>query len=509
MTRNIGGTADFPGPPVQISVYVVRVFLIGFICLSAARVDAAATFTPLGLFDGTGSRAQDVSADGSVVVGIAYSGNGPFSVFRWTSQGTELRPSSVETAAVSADGSIVVGAFPSPNGQEAFRWTIGGSFQGLGDLAGGEFRSAAVDVSADGNVVVGGGFTAVGVEAFRWTQPTGLVALGDFAGGETVSFATAVSGEGTVVAGYGTGPDSDRQAFRWTSATGMVGLGRLPNAVRSEAHAVSADGSVVVGRNDFRVGLAGVRSEAFRWTASEGMIGLADFQGPVVNTIAFDVSGDGSVIVGRSQVNENSAAFYWTAESGMVNLQDLLVSLGATNLDGWQLVQAEGITPDGITIVGTGLHNGVGEAFVATIPEPSTIVLAALAAAGLVGFWFLKRRSQTQPVGRMVMRHDAPLSSRRKLLRNVIATMAGMGLAYFAPCGKRGESHAAVRRQPHLAHDPQHVADVRDFGAKGDGTTDDAAAIQAAVDSLANTAGVVRLSSGRTYAIGSMIHVIA
>ncbi len=37
------------------------------------------------------------------------------------------------------------------------------------------------------------------------------------------------------------------------------------------------------------------------------------------------------------------------------------------------------------------------------------------------------------------------------------------------------------------------VIDVCSFGAKGDGTTDDSAAIQAAVDSLKHTEGAITL----------------
>jgi hypothetical protein len=44
--------------------------------------------------------------------------------------------------------------------------------------------------------------------------------------------------------------DRDFEAFRWTAESGMVGLGDLPDGqVLSNALGVSADGSVVVGRN--------------------------------------------------------------------------------------------------------------------------------------------------------------------------------------------------------------------------------------------------------------------
>jgi hypothetical protein len=42
--------------------------------------------------------------------------------------------------------------------------------------------------------------------------------------------------------------------------------------------------------------------------------------------------------------------------------------------------------------VGTAFHNGQHQAFVATIPEPSTIVMAALAVAGGIGVYVRKVR---------------------------------------------------------------------------------------------------------------------
>ena len=52
-------------------------------------------------------------------------------------------------------------------------------FQGLGDLPGGNFYNQAYVVSADGSVVVGFSNTALGIEAFRWTVAGGMEDLGD------------------------------------------------------------------------------------------------------------------------------------------------------------------------------------------------------------------------------------------------------------------------------------------------------------------------------------------
>jgi probable HAF family extracellular repeat protein len=237
--------------------------------------------------------------------------------------------------------------------------------------------------------VVGYGTTANGPEAFRWTEATGMIGLGELSGIETV--ATGVSADGAVVVGETDVPGGE--AFRWTSQTGLVGLGSLPNAFQSKATAVSADGSVIVGSNRFQFT---IHFEASRWTDAEGWSSLGDLPGGPIFSGALDVSANGSVIVGSSQTEREDGfmalrAFYWTPSTGMLNLQDTLVSLGAPNVEDWTLDRATGISHDGRTIVGWGTHDGRTEAWVATIPEPSAIVLAALAVLVVAAVYWRNR----------------------------------------------------------------------------------------------------------------------
>lgn len=129
---------------------------------------------------------------------------------------------------VSANGSVVVGVAESSSGSEAFRWTGAGGMVGLGDLPGGSFYSFASGVSADGSVVVGESQSASGREAFRWTGS--MVGLGDLSGGGFFSRASGVSADGSVVVGEGLSDASSPapKAFRWTVGGGMTGLGDLP-----------------------------------------------------------------------------------------------------------------------------------------------------------------------------------------------------------------------------------------------------------------------------------------
>ena len=57
-----------------------------------------------------------------------------------------------------------------------------------------------------------------------------------------------------------------------SSAPIFMGLGDLPGGdSASLPEAVSADGSMIVGR-----GITGLGAEAYRWTEAEGMVGLGD-----------------------------------------------------------------------------------------------------------------------------------------------------------------------------------------------------------------------------------------
>jgi len=243
------------------------------------------------------SDAYGVSADGSVVVGWAYS-VGQYRAFRWTAAGGmqdlgTLGGWGSAAYGVSADGSVVVGEAQNAAGHgRAFRWTPVGGMQDLGTLGGN--RSVAWGVSADGSVVVGGAQNAAGQwRAFRWTEASGMQDLGTLDGYN--SAATGVSADGSVVVGVAWNDAGDRRAFRWTEASGMQDLGTLSGGGWSEAWGVSADGSVVVGR---------ALNAAFRWTAAGGMEDLnLTYAHLLTNRLVLEVasaiSPDGRYIVGR------------------------------------------------------------------------------------------------------------------------------------------------------------------------------------------------------------------
>lgn len=214
------------------------------------------------------------------------------------------------------------------------------SFQGLGDLPGGSFYSEAWAVSDDG-AVVGTSYSTNGTEAFRWKNGV-MVGLGALPGGTFYSYASGISGDGEVVVGLSNSANG-YETFRWKNGV-MVGLGALP--------------------------------------------------GELLESYAFGVSGDGSVVVGLSRgTNINTfEAFIWNEEHGMRSLQDMLTGDYGLDLTGWTLQEADSISNDGNTIVGFGTNpNGDGEAWIATIPEPTTISLLALC-----GLRLLQRRHKCE-----------------------------------------------------------------------------------------------------------------
>jgi probable HAF family extracellular repeat protein len=247
------------------------------------------------------------------------------------------------------------------NGPEAFRWTQATGMIGLGTLPGGVFYSGASGVSADGSVVVGENsyLNGGGTEAFRWTQATGMVRLGGIFG---VHRASAVSADGSVIVGYDA---VYKEAFRWTQDTGKVGLGDLPGgSFYSNANGVSADGSVVVGVSDSANG-----NEAFRWTQGTGMVGLGFLEGGLFGgSSALGVSADGSVVVGSSSGANGGGAFIWNSAQGMRSLQQVLTNDYGLDLTGWFLNEANAISADGLTVVGSGTNpNGLTEAWIASL----------------------------------------------------------------------------------------------------------------------------------------------
>lgn len=342
---------------------------------------SAASFQGLGFLpDGTRSMSHGISADGSTVVGYCIQDG--TKAYRWTAQtgmqGLGVLPGAYGSLAraVSADGSTVVG----DSGDEAFRWRVGGGMEGLGFLPD-YAASYARAVSADGLTVVGSSTThdpegSFYGQAFRWTVSGGMEGLGWISEPPdpgVSAMAKGVSADGSIICGYESEAGGIvRRAFRWTEVEGMVPLDF------AEALAISADGSAIAGQKS--------RSESVRWTEQEGIVELGLLPGKTFSR-AIDISADGSIVVGLA--GWDAEAFIWNADHGMRLLQDVLVNdYGLDDqLAGWTLTEAARISDDGTVIAGQGINpDGLNEAWVVVIPEPSSIALVATGWLGLLAF---------------------------------------------------------------------------------------------------------------------------
>jgi len=333
-------------------------------------LSAAITFETLGTLPDTllpDSEALGVNADGSVVVGVCSSITGNFDLIReafiWRDNQMiglgDLPGGDFESYAedVSADGSVVVGWSDSSDWWHAFRWENGE----MTDLG----ARWATGVSGDGQTVAGwypyvdNGY----YEAVIW-QGGNQTPLGDLPGGAKNSQAWGISDDGKVVVGGGEG--TGQEAFRWEDGV-MTSLEDEPGG--SRAFAANADGSVIVGE---RTGLA--KDVAFRWV--EGV--LYTLNGPPgwFSIAARGVSGDGFTVagVGIDYLTQRDTALMWWRESGFspVVLNAFLDQNGVDR-GGWYLETAMAVSTDGTTIVGRAVHtNGDVEAYRLRVSDPPT-----------------------------------------------------------------------------------------------------------------------------------------
>lgn len=361
---------------------MARAWTLAAVLGAAAGVSGQVTFTPLPALPVAGGgygSPRGVSGDGTTATGYANYLSSAVPA-RWTGGAAAVPMLSGgvegEARAASGDGSVIVGytTFASAP-TAAFRWTASGGTAALGGFPSSAAGRTAFDVSGDGSVVVGQYTSAAGSHSYRWSG--GAVAtIGDLSGGVfAAGRANAVSHFGAAIVGRSLNGAGFTEAYRQVSMM-LTGLGDLPGgAYSSEAFGVSADGSVVVGRSESAAGV-----EAFRWEAGV-MTGLGDLPGGAFASEALGVSADGSVIVGWGTGPAGPSAVVWRG-SGAEDLKSLLISLGATGLEGWTLTGASDVSLDGMTIVGYGTNAaGLAQGFIVTIPVPASIVVLALGVA--------------------------------------------------------------------------------------------------------------------------------
>jgi probable HAF family extracellular repeat protein len=339
------------------------------------------------------SRANAVSANGAVVVG--YSGvTETYGAVRFNDGGQAeslIDPSLLfsgyyaEATGVSDGGAVIVGYATFASGNvEAFRTTENGT-ESLGRLNGGS-SSKAYDVSSDGSIVVGSAVDPTAdytTQAFIWTEDDGMTGLGTLDDGYN-SEAFGISGDGSVIVGYSDNASYLPQAVYWNTSDGSItAIGLLPSGYDSYAYGASDDGSAIAGwGTGWAASVGAVVPRAFRWTEADGMVDLGSLGSG--SSKAYDISGDGLVVVGTSSVTGSetgSRAFRWTDDTGMQSVEDWLRDNGATIVADITDT-AFGTNCDGSVVVGQTVNN---KAFIARAPSTNACLSMTTDSGGSAG----------------------------------------------------------------------------------------------------------------------------
>jgi len=273
------------------------------------------------------------SANGSLIVGFSIDGSSYNQAVSWTGTTATALDNTAsflfsEATGISSTGATIVGwGFSGTSFKEEAFYHRAGSINNIGVLFGSN-ASKAMGVSADGNTIVGSAadnfVTPTMVSGFIYTIG-GTSTLVDATvvpafntAGLSFTQLTAISGNGAIAIGYASSSLSlgDEQAFKYTvSGASYVALGTL-GGNWSKAHAISNDGSVIVGESDY---------QAFKYQDGT-MTGLGFLTGGSVSN-ATGVSADGTVIVGRSDTTGGYTHAFVYANQTMLDADEWLLSL--------------------------------------------------------------------------------------------------------------------------------------------------------------------------------------
>lgn len=266
---------------------------------------------------------QDISGDGSVVVGKFRSNQPPhdWHILRYTlSSGIEnlgaMGKKSLNTLCISGDGLVIWGTFSNENYiSHLFRYTKSNGFQDLGTM---DKNSMWVyGVSADGSVIVGSFLHSLTPEnspryhAFKYSQVQGFEDLGTM--GAESAFARGISADGTFIVGnYQMKNSTIAHAFRYSHSDGVQDIGSV-GGIAAFATGISNDGSVTVG--SFFGGLNLFRysyyNQVFIFTKSGGVQKLGAINGKSAE--AHSLSADGTMLYG-SYIDSNDETHIYTAK---------------------------------------------------------------------------------------------------------------------------------------------------------------------------------------------------
>lgn len=313
-------------------------------------------------FDDNRQFVSDIS-DGGVVVGTDLFLNGfTAKAFAWSaSGGLQFLPLpglrfTGSAAAVSADGLVVVGAirpgFTSTDPSRASRWIAKSprARYHLQQLPTPDLWSNAWDTSANGGVTVGDRGPAEGqLAAARWINGS-LATLQPVGDTSTARFA---SSDGATAIGWAD-VSGRRVLVRW-GGDGSASVFEPPGGMTLDSiSAVNPSASAVAGSVSSAGNLA-----PFVWTQRDGFVVLPElgFESYYDRSVAYDVSDDGSVVVGTLQASiqgpgdPGPVGFVWVREEGLFSVNDLFTASG---LDPWSVFDVRSVSGDGTRFLAAG-----------------------------------------------------------------------------------------------------------------------------------------------------------
>ncbi|MAP79643.1 MAG: hypothetical protein CL526_01015 [Aequorivita sp.] len=250
-------------------------------------------------------------------------------------------------------------------------WTVLGSFGVPSDIS----LSSGYNISADGSTVVGSasveptpGEPGTAVHATAWTATDGLVDLGSlYQNINRSTRANAVSGDGNIIVGW--------QDFNgpWKSAVWRkdVNGNWLPNEYLlidptgdptdeynqlGECMVISTDGNWIGGRGDYANNY-----EPWLWSESTGYVGLGTIAPGSTGTVT-GINHDGTIVVGYFQGGpfDPIVPYIWTPNFGMQELNNFVTEQLGYTITASPIYVPSAMSANGKFITGWGYDDTIG-----------------------------------------------------------------------------------------------------------------------------------------------------
>ena len=252
------------------------------------------------------------------VIGLSFSANRQFQVFRWTdATGTQI----LGTRSTHGPG-VPIGPDINRSGasslsaevggwEHAFRWTDEEGLLDIGDVPTTDTYASAINRRGDicGLIRPSLGFP----HAFLWTEETGIVDLGTLGGWQ--SFAMDVNDSDEVV-GTSQTPDGLTHAFVWSEKMGLRDLGVPAGYVWSFGEHINNRGEVLGSAAD-----ASGNTRPFVWSERDGIIVLRARGSSSV--VANAINDHGEVVGAAAIGSAPTRAFIWHRSRGFIDLGTL------------------------------------------------------------------------------------------------------------------------------------------------------------------------------------------